>query len=538
MPCEANSVSSPRGKESARNTCSTGHKIDTTSLNETVYLGHSSQSEGSDTDSDNEGSHDYHDSTCANLTTAQDQIHFKQFMSQAKLSPYRLGVDGHPEVTEAIDMIAFRDTGSSVTLLRCDAMELTRDSATGKSVLVAGLSGASLSLPIHRVHMESALLGKSGVHTVEVGITDSLPLNNVAILIGNDLAADRVTTEPVMTGQPQQNPSSEYLETEFSTCIPSCVITRSKSTSMAEHESDHKSVHDEPITCTIGLENTFLENLYNKGTMDSDTSARPDMKGTKVSLGSLQRSDPSLCGLYEQVLGESEAEKVPTCLIERDGVLLKKWRCPLKTACTDHNSENAEYLVVVPSVLRPHILELGHGSPTSGHLGIKKTKTKIQADFWWPNMGKEILEYVKTCDVCQVVGNPNQPPKTVPLKPIVVLEDPFSELLIDIVGPLPKSSTGFSYILTILDTTTRYPEAIPLRSATAKAVTKALLQYFSKFGLPLRLRSDQGSHFTATVMKQVLKELGIEQIFGAAYRAQSTDSGCSREVPLHTQNHD
>ena len=56
-----------------------------------------------------------------------------------------------------------------------------------------------------------------------------------------------------------------------------------------------------------------------------------------------------------------------------------------------------------------------------------------------------------------MVGNPSQKPRSVP---IPVLEKPFSELLIDIVGHLPKTSSGFSYILALMDTATFVPEAV------------------------------------------------------------------------------
>ncbi len=42
----------------------------------------------------------------------------------------------------------------------------------------------------------------------------------------------------------------------------------------------------------------------------------------------------------------------------------------------------------------------------------------------------------------------------------------FSHLHVDLVGPLPRSS-GFSYLFTVIDRTTRWPEALPLASTTA-----------------------------------------------------------------------
>ena len=53
---------------------------------------------------------------------------------------------------------------------------------------------------------------------------------------------------------------------------------------------------------------------------------------------------------------------------------------------------------------------------------------------------------------------------------------------------------------------TRYPEAIPLRTITAKAVTKALIKFFTTFGLPKVLQLDQGSNF----MSRLLRNLSIQ----------------------------
>ena len=58
-------------------------------------------------------------------------------------------------------------------------------------------------------------------------------------------------------------------------------------------------------------------------------------------------------------------------------------------------------------------------------------------------------------------------------------------------------------------------------AGTSKTVSQALLKFFTQFGLPLRIRSDQGSHFTAHVLRQTLESLGIDQVFGSAYHPQS-----------------
>ena len=92
---------------------------------------------------------------------------------------------------------------------------------------------------------------------------------------------------------------------------------------------------------------------------------------------------------------------------------------------------------------------------------------------------------LKSCHTCQMVGKSNQIPPVAPLHPIPAVDPLFTRVLIDMVGPLPTTKTGHKYLLTIMDVITRYPEAIPLRSTHARVVVKALLNFFTHFGLSL-----------------------------------------------------
>lgn len=97
-------------------------------------------------------------------------------------------------------------------------------------------------------------------------------------------------------------------------------------------------------------------------------------------------------------------------------------------------------------------------------------------------------------------------------------------MVVDIVGPLPRTSQGHKYLLTIMDMATRYPEAIPIRSTSSNVVVRELLKIFTKFGFPLEIQSDQGSNFTSNIFKQSFKELGVQQITSSAYHPKS--QGC------------
>ena len=67
----------------------------------------------------------------------------------------------------------------------------------------------------------------------------------------------------------------------------------------------------------------------------------------------------------------------------------------------------------------------------------------------------------------------------------------------------------------------RWPEAIPLSSITAKAVAEGLVQIFSRTGLPLTILSDQAKQFTGRLLQELTHMLHIGLIKTKAYHPQS-----------------
>ncbi|CAB3995668.1 Retrovirus-related Pol poly [Paramuricea clavata] len=68
---------------------------------------------------------------------------------------------------------------------------------------------------------------------------------------------------------------------------------------------------------------------------------------------------------------------------------------------------------------------------------------------------------------------------------------------------------------------TRFPEAIPLSNIKAKTIVQALTKFFTLFGLPKSIQSDQGSNFMSGLFQQVMQELGIKQFRSSAYHPES-----------------
>ena len=152
---------------------------------------------------------------------------------------------------------------------------------------------------------------------------------------------------------------------------------------------------------------------------------------------------------------------------------------------------------------------------------MKKTYQKVLDHFYWPGIRKDVKAFCRTCHTCQMVGKSNQRPPATPLKPIPVSANPFSHVIIDCVGPLPKTKEGNQYLLTIMCLSTHFPEAIPLRNIKAPKIAKTLIKFFALFGLPKSVQSDQGSNFMSYLFQDVMAELGFKQVKSSAYHPQS-----------------
>ena len=114
-------------------------------------------------------------------------------------------------------------------------------------------------------------------------------------------------------------------------------------------------------------------------------------------------------------------------------------------------------------------------------------------------------------------------------KPVVfvsLLASPTSQaspdhVLVDIAGLLLCSTGGYRYLLTMMCATTRFPEAVPLRTILAKVVLREPLKFFSLFGLPKIVQTDHGSNFISHVFTHVLKQFCIQHNVSSAYHPES-----------------
>ncbi len=174
-------------------------------------------------------------------------------------------------------------------------------------------------------------------------------------------------------------------------------------------------------------------------------------------------------------------------------------------------------VLVLPKGYRDRVKTLGHDK--NGHLGAEKVVRMVNRHFVWPGMAKEILEHCRSCALCQVKSKHR--PKRAPAIERPVLAEPFESVAVDLVGPLPKGKGGCRYILTYVCLATKWPEAVPLRSITAKSVMEGFWSIFSRTSIPERVLSDQGGQFCGKVMGQLSEWLGIDKVRTSPYHPET-----------------
>ena len=79
----------------------------------------------------------------------------------------------------------------------------------------------------------------------------------------------------------------------------------------------------------------------------------------------------------------------------------------------------------------------------SGHLGRDKTQACIRERFYWQTITKDVQDFVKACDTCQRVSSSFQNIRG-ELQSIPVNPDPFHQIDIDLIGPLPTTKEATS----------------------------------------------------------------------------------------------
>ena len=168
-----------------------------------------------------------------------------------------------------------------------------------------------------------------------------------------------------------------------------------------------------------------------------------------------------------------------------------------------------------------YILREVHEGICGNHSGGSSLAQKIlRQGYYWPTLKKDAFEFSRACDRCQRYANFSNVPATHLTS--LMSPWPFAMWGIDLIGELPKAKGGVKYAVVAVDYFTKWAEAEPLATITAKKLKDFVYRAIvCRYGIPYQLISDNGKQFDSKEMREFCEALGIKKGFSAVSHPQT-----------------
>ena len=154
------------------------------------------------------------------------------------------------------------------------------------------------------------------------------------------------------------------------------------------------------------------------------------------------------------------------------------------------------------------------------HPGIIRMKALSRIHIWYPNIDGDIESIVKGCVECEKVSN--EPAKSIihpwqwPVKPMDRIHIDYFEY-------------NNSNFLLMVDSHSKWLEVEEIKKCDSYRTISCLRKWFSRYGLPKQLISDNGPQFISREYKDFMEQCGINHLQTAAYH-QSSNGQAERFV--------
>lgn len=167
--------------------------------------------------------------------------------------------------------------------------------------------------------------------------------------------------------------------------------------------------------------------------------------------------------------------------------------------------------LVLPKSMRQEVLEQAHESAFGGgHTGFDKTNDKVRRRFYWKTQYKDTADFVLKCKLCNAR---NMRKARIPMQDMPIPNYPFELIGIDTSGPFVEAEDGSTYMITIIDHLSGWPECYATKDKSAATVARLLLEDFiPRHTCPRVILSDNGTEFVNAVVGLLLSKLKIAHI--------------------------
>jgi transposase InsO family protein len=281
-------------------------------------------------------------------------------------------------------------------------------------------------------------------------------------------------------------------------------------------QSDHLSSENSFRDDDLARNNTVLQDpILTKQLLES-WSHDPDIFDLTV-IARNQRCDPLIQVIKDVMNNKEVAEELPpklSAMVGNKQVRIRKDIVEIRL------SNDKQWRIYAPAQHKLALLRYFHEAPLSMHTGVMATENAIRQYFYWPNLNKDIREYIAQCQVCQQAKGIKE-----------AIDTTYSSarpkglnqvIAIDHKGPLPRTKSGNRYIMNVMDLFSGYVESIPLpRIGACTTAWNILSKWIFRFGIPDAILTDQGSDFTSEIVTKLCEFLGMKKKFSSAYTPQS-----------------
>ena len=204
-----------------------------------------------------------------------------------------------------------------------DTLPFSEKTSSGTSVLIQGVECGFVNVPLHNIYFSSDLVKGP----VAVGIRQTLPFKGVHLLLGNDLAGDKVVVNPLVTDIPCMDQSPDPIEQELPDLYPSCAVTRAmaKKAMLTKNQSD-VDLTDSFIGQSVKNEITksLSHNLPEHQTDPNDSTSVSDHFPSSLveedhdiwsrsQLSKEEHKDPEISPLFQKVVSKTDLAQDRSC---------------------------------------------------------------------------------------------------------------------------------------------------------------------------------------------------------------------------------
>ncbi|CAN6716650.1 unnamed protein product [Malus baccata var. baccata] len=172
--------------------------------------------------------------------------------------------------------------------------------------------------------------------------------------------------------------------------------------------------------------------------------------------------------------------------------------------------------------LKKAILDEAHISTYAMHPGGTKMYHTIQPFYYWPDMKREIAEYVCRCVICQQVKADRKKPFGL-MQPLPVPQWKWENITMDFVYKLPRTRNGYDGIWVIVDRLTKSAHFIPLREkySLSRLVELFVSKIVKYHGVLVSIISDRNPRFTSKFWIAFQEALGSRLFYSTTYHPQT-----------------